>query len=82
MIANISKQVAPIDPTKRVVEIDMIRGFALLGVLLINIRHFGSSSEIWDSGIDRFIDWFQTFFFERKKYFFLQQIHFQIFEWS
>jgi uncharacterized membrane protein YeiB len=34
----------PIAPASRIVEVDMVRGFALFGVLLVNMYNFGADS--------------------------------------
>lgn len=43
----------PVDPAARIVEVDVIRGFALFGVLLVNMYGFGADSIAWDSTSDR-----------------------------
>jgi uncharacterized membrane protein YeiB len=43
----------PIDPGQRIESIDMIRGFVLFGVLLVNMYNFGASS-VWTEPIDQF----------------------------
>ena len=35
---------APVDPQRRIEAVDMIRGFALFGVLLVNMFNFGAYS--------------------------------------
>jgi uncharacterized protein len=65
---NQQLELAPVKPSKRIVEIDMIRGFALLGVILMNVRIFGADSDIWTSTVNEIIDWFQVFFFRHKSF--------------
>jgi hypothetical protein len=43
----------PDAPASRIVEIDMVRGFALFGVLLVNMYNFGADSIAWDSKGDQ-----------------------------
>jgi uncharacterized membrane protein YeiB len=43
----------PISPASRIVEIDLIRGFALFGVLLVNMYGFGADSIAWNAPVDR-----------------------------
>jgi len=45
--------VGPADPDSRLVEVDMVRGFALFGVLLVNMYGFGADSIAWSSLPDR-----------------------------
>mgnify|MGYP001168673344 FL=1 len=61
---------APTPPSSRMVEIDALRGFCLLGILLVNIELIHSPSHYaeligislwtqpWDQAVDRFIDIF------------------------
>ena len=39
---------APVDPRRRIEAIDMVRGFALFGVLLVNLYNFGAYSIVWN----------------------------------
>ena len=43
---------SPIDPKRRIETIDMVRGFALFGVLLVNMFNFGSGGFFWTEPID------------------------------
>ncbi|MCF6312009.1 MAG: DUF418 domain-containing protein [Verrucomicrobiales bacterium] len=43
----------PLASTARIVEIDIVRGFALFGVLLVNLYNFGAESIAWDSQRDQ-----------------------------
>ncbi len=43
----------PLAPAARIVEIDIVRGFALLGVLLVNLYNFGAESIAWNSQGDQ-----------------------------
>ena len=49
---NSSALTGPIDPQKRLVAVDMVRGFALFGVMLVNMFNFGASSGIWTDPVD------------------------------
>ena len=60
--------IGPTDPGLRLQEIDMVRGFALFGVLLINMMNFGALAAIWTGPIDGVADWAQRFFFEMKSW--------------
>ncbi len=46
----------------------MVRGFALFGVLLVNMYNFGASSPIWTAPIDEFAFSVKRFFFETKSW--------------
>jgi uncharacterized protein len=37
---RINKQAAPVTPSERIVALDVLRGFALLGILIMNIQGF------------------------------------------
>jgi uncharacterized protein len=43
----------PVAPGQRIVEVDIVRGFALFGVLLVNMYSFGADSIAWNGGADR-----------------------------
>lgn len=56
----------PIEARERLEVIDMIRGFALFGVLLVNMYNFGAYSPIWTGTGDRVARSLMHFFFETK----------------
>jgi uncharacterized protein len=58
----------PVAPKSRIVEIDMVRGFALFGVLLVNMYGFGADSIAWDSPVDRLAFAFMRVFCEAKSW--------------
>jgi uncharacterized protein len=59
---------APIDPRHRMEALDMVRGFALFGVLLVNMYNFGAYSPIWTDTSDRVALGLTRFFFETKSW--------------
>jgi uncharacterized protein len=61
-------QTGPTDPGKRIVAIDMVRGFALFGVLLVNMYNFGATSLVWTAPIDQAAFSVMRFFFETKSW--------------
>ena len=58
----------PVAPASRIVEVDIVRGFALFGVLLVNMYGFGADSIAWDSPIDRLAFAITRVFFESKSW--------------
>lgn len=57
----------PIAGTERIASLDVLRGFALWGVLLINMMNFGALADgQWTAPLDQFAFWAQRFFFEQK----------------
>lgn len=46
----------------------MVRGFALFGVLLVNMYNFGASAPVWTGELDRFALGAKRFFFETKSW--------------
>ena len=65
---NQSTALSPIDPRQRLVHVDMIRGFALFGVLLVNMFNFGAGSIIWIEPIDEAAFSISRFLFETKSW--------------
>jgi uncharacterized protein len=59
---------APTAAESRIVEVDMVRGFALFGVLLVNMYGFGADSPAWDSATDRLAFTTMHVFFESKSW--------------
>ena len=60
--------VGPVAPDSRIVEIDMVRGFALFGVLLVNMYGFGADSITWSSASDKLAFAIMHVFFETKSW--------------
>ncbi len=58
----------PLDPRQRLEIVDMVRGFALFGVLLVNMMNFGALASIWTGPLDELVSWGQRFFFEMKSW--------------
>ena len=59
----------PVALSERIVSVDIVRGFALWGVLLINMMNFGALNRgRWPAPIDQFAYWAQRFFFEQKSW--------------
>ncbi len=59
---------APVDPRRRIEAIDMVRGFALFGVLLVNLFNFGPYSIVWNEPGDEFAFSGMRLFFETKSW--------------
>jgi uncharacterized protein len=59
---------APVDPRQRIEAVDMVRGFALFGVLLVNMYNFGAYSIVWNDPGDEFTFSVMRFFFETKSW--------------
>jgi uncharacterized protein len=58
----------PVAPASRIVEVDIIRGFALFGVLLVNMYGFGADSIAWNLPIDQLAFAIMRVFFESKSW--------------
>jgi len=58
----------PVAPSSRIVEVDVVRGFALFGVLLVNVYGFGADSIAWDAPADRLTFAITRIFFEWKSW--------------
>jgi uncharacterized protein len=59
-------QIAPTDPKTRLRSIDAVRGFALFGVLLVNMYNFGAYSPEWSGSVDRAFNTLMHSVFETK----------------
>ncbi len=58
----------PVAPASRIVEIDIVRGFALFGVLLVNMYNFGAESIAWNSNGDQLAFAFMRVFLQSKSW--------------
>jgi uncharacterized protein len=58
----------PVAPASRIVEVDMVRGFALFGVLLVNMYGFGADSIAWNLPLDQLASAIKRVFFESKSW--------------
>ncbi len=70
---SITRQPAPVEPGARIEVIDVLRGFAILGVLVMNMGGYtGSFETVQDwSKMDQWVVWAEHFLFEAKFYSFL-----------
>jgi uncharacterized protein len=58
----------PIDPAQRLRHVDIVRGFALFGVMLVNMFNFGATSIIWTEPPDVAAQSVMRFLFETKSW--------------
>lgn len=65
---NSSASTGPVDPKKRLETVDMVRGFALFGVMLVNMFNFGAASIVWTDPVDVVGFSVMRFFFETKSW--------------
>ena len=76
MDVNKLSATGPVQPGERVEVLDVIRGFALLGILIANMAFFSSPAvylellgrEMWTSSWDRAVSAFIGLFIEGKFY--------------
>jgi uncharacterized protein len=66
--AAAKQPVEPTQPTRRIEAVDVVRGFALFGVLLVNMYNFGASSPAWSAPYDEFAFSVKRFLFETKSW--------------
>ena len=64
MTAN--KKPEPTDPKTRLQSVDAVRGFALFGVLLVNMYNFGADAPEWTDLADQVVSTWTHFIFETK----------------
>ena len=65
---TVARSPAPVDPRQRIEVVDMVRGFALFGVLLVNMFNFGAYSIAWNEPGDELALLGMQFFFETKSW--------------
>ena len=75
IIAATGRLEAPVRPSQRILTIDILRGFAIFGILLVNMEFFNQSAynlvaELKTPAtlLDQFARWFIAFFGEGKFY--------------
>jgi uncharacterized protein len=73
--AGLPATAGPVLPTERLVVLDILRGFALFGILAVNMAYFSTpiysilaGLEPWDSALDNAVTWLIRFVFESKFY--------------
>ncbi len=59
-------QLGPTDPEARLQSVDVVRGFALFGVLLVNMYNFGADAPEWTGFVDRIFSTWTHSLFETK----------------
>lgn len=60
--------IKPTEPKQRIVSVDIVRGFALFGVLLVNMYNFGATFPVWTSLTDEVALSVTQIFFEYKSF--------------
>lgn len=75
MPGDYGKPLAPVSGSERIASVDVLRGFALLGILISNMLHFSQPLELvgfrggwWLGPGDRVADWISIFLVEGKFY--------------
>ena len=58
----------PTDPQSRILSVDAVRGFALFGVLLVNMYNFGAYAPEWTGTVDRAFSTLMHSAFETKSW--------------
>lgn len=59
-------KISPINTRTRILSVDAVRGFALFGVLLVNMFNFGAYSPEWTGPVDRTFNAVMHSLFETK----------------
>jgi uncharacterized protein len=61
-------RIDPTDPQARLRSVDAVRGFALFGVLLVNMYNFGADAPEWAGSVDRAFSTLMHSVFETKSW--------------
>ena len=61
-------RIGPTDPQARLRSVDAVRGFALFGVLLVNMYNFGAYAPEWTGSVDRAFSTLMHSVFETKSW--------------
>jgi uncharacterized protein len=61
-------RIGPTDPQLRLRSVDAVRGFALFGVLLVNMYNFGAYAPEWTGSVDRAFSTLMHAVFETKSW--------------
>ncbi len=64
----VAAQIGPTDPQARLRSVDAVRGFALFGVLLVNMYNFGAYAPEWSGSVDRAFSTLMHSVFETKSW--------------
>jgi len=64
----VSERIGPTDPKARLRSVDAVRGFALFGVLLVNMYNFGADAPEWSGFLDSAFSTWMHAFFETKSW--------------
>ncbi len=62
------ERISPTDPKARLLSVDAVRGFALFGVLLVNMYNFGADAQEWTGFADRVFSTWMHSVFETKSW--------------
>ena len=72
---NYGKPLVPVSAAERIVSLDVLRGFALLGILIANMVYFSQPLEVsgfrnafWFGPVDKLADWISILLVEGKFY--------------
>ena len=65
---SVTEQIGPTDPKARLRSVDAVRGFALFGVLLVNMYNFGADAPEWNGFLDQVFGTWMHAFFETKSW--------------
>jgi|TARA_B110000037_G_scaffold33898_1_gene40962 uncharacterized membrane protein YeiB len=72
---NYGKPLVPLSAAERIVSLDVLRGFALLGILIANMVNFSQPLEVfgfrngfWFGPVDKLADWISILLVEGKFY--------------
>jgi len=74
-IPAVPVEIRPVESAERIAELDILRGFAIFGIFMVNLQMFNTPMTLpqvdpayWPAGLDRAVNFLVSFLFQGKFY--------------